>query len=210
VNVEIAMKKIFLLSTAALLAGTAAYAAPPDQPGHQSPSPGTNNETMSTMEDATSHAVGTISAQTTSSLKGFATGAAISDMYEIEAAKIAQQRSNNADVKAFAQKMEHDHTQTSATLKSLLSSMKNQPALPAHLDDRRQGLIDNLRGASAADFDARYMSQQVDAHKEALSLMRGYAKDGDNKDVKAFAAETTPKIQEHLNMAQKIYDGLKK
>ena len=102
------------------------------------------------------------------------------------------------------------HTETTAKLKSILGDMKHQPAAPAHLDNRRQGLIDNLRGAKAADFDARYMGQQVDAHKETLILMKGYAKDGDNRDVKAFAADTAPAVQEHLNMAQKIYDGLKK
>jgi putative membrane protein len=204
------MKKILLFSTAALFASTAAFAAPPDQPGHQSPAPDTNNNAMSTVKDTTSHAVGTISAETTSSLQGFVTGAGISDMYEVEAGKIAAQRSSNPDVKAFATKMVAAHTATIDKLKSILSGMKNQPAAPAHLDDRRQGLIDDLRGAKAADFDMRYMSQQVDAHKEALILMKGYAKDGDNSDVKMFAADTTPKIQDHLHMAQKIYDGLKK
>lgn len=203
------MKKILLLSTAALFASTAAFAAP-DQPGHKSPAPGTNNETMSTVQDTTSHVVGTVSAETTSSLQGFVTGAAISDMYEVEAGKIAAKRSTNPDVKAFAEKMVTAHTETTAKLKAILGMMKHQPAAPAHLDDRRQGLIDNLRGANAADFDARYMGQQVDAHKEALILMKGYAKDGDNKDVKAFAADTATAVQEHLNMAQKIYDGLKK
>lgn len=204
------MKKILLLSTAVLFVSAAAVAAPADQPGHQSPAPGTNSDTMSTVKDTTSHVVGTVSAETTSSLQGFVTGAAISDMYEVEAGKIAEQRSSNTDVKAFAEKMVQAHTETTGKLKSILGGMKHQPATPAHLDDRRQGLIDDLRGAKAADFDARYMSQQVDAHKETLILMKGYAKDGDNKDVKMFAADTAPKVQEHLNMAQKIYDGLKK
>ena len=30
--------------------------------------------------------------------------------------------------------------------------------------------------------------------------MRGYAKDGDNVDIKAFAAETQPKVEMHLDM----------
>jgi putative membrane protein len=209
-NKENIMKRILLLSAATLLAGTTAFAAPPDQPGHQSPAPGTNNETVSTVQDTTSHVVGTVSAETTSSLQGFVTGAAISDMYEVEAGKIAAKRSTNPDVKAFAAKMVQAHTETTDKLKSILSGMKHQPAAPAHLDDRRQGLIDNLRGADAGDFDARYTSQQVDAHKEALILMKGYAKDGDNRDVKMFAADTTPKIQQHLSMAEKIYNGLKK
>jgi putative membrane protein len=207
---EIVMKKILMLSAAALFVSASAMAAPPDQPGHQSPAPGTNNETMSRVKDATSHAVGTMSAETTSSLQGFVTGAAISDMYEVEAGKIAQTRATNPGVKAFAAKMVQAHTETTAKLKSILGEMKHQPAAPARLDDRRQGLIDDLRGAKTADFDARYMSQQVDAHKEALILMQGYAKDGDNAAVKSFAATTATAVQDHLNMAEPLYKTVNK
>ena len=61
---------------------------------------------------------------------------------------------------------------------------------PAHVDNRRQGMLDDLRGAKAADFDHRYLAQQVAAHKEADILMRGYAKDGDNAAIKDFAGTT--------------------
>jgi putative membrane protein len=65
-------------------------------------------------------------------------------------------------------------------------------------------MIDDLRGAKAADFDHRYLVQQVAAHKEAQILMRGYAKSGDNGAVKSFAAETLPAVEDHLAMAQKM------
>jgi putative membrane protein len=189
--------------------GPSAVAAPPDQPGHTSPAPGTANDTMSAVKDTAGHAVGVVSAEMTSSLKGFATEAATSDMYEIAAAKVAIERSNNADVKAFANKMITAHTETTAQLKVLLVSHKDITP-PAVLDSRRQSMLDELRAAKAADFNGRYMAQQVDAHKEALILMRGYAKDGDDKAVKDFAAKTTPKIQMHLDMAQKLDTQLSK
>ena len=72
-----------------------------------------------------------------------------------------------------------------------------------------KGMIDELRGAKAADFDNRYLSQQVDAHNEALILMQGYAKDGDVAPVKAFANDTAGAVQMHLNMAQQLYDAKK-
>lgn len=204
-------KSLLLCATATLLLMSgASFAAPPDQPGHQSPAPGTSNDTASAVKDAAGHAVGTVSAATTSSLQGFVTGAAISDMYEVEAGKIATTRSSNADVKAFAEKMVTAHTETTAKLKSILAAMKHQPAAPAHLDDRRQGMIDELRGAKAADFDNRYISQQIDAHKEALSLMQNYAKNGDNAAVKNFASDTAPAVQDHLNMAEGISKSLSK
>ena len=71
-------------------------------------------------------------------------------------------------------------------------------------------MIDELRGAKDADFDGRYIAQQIDAHKEALILMKGYAKDGDTAAIKTLAAKTAPTVQMHLNMAEKIQNGLKK
>jgi len=82
------------------------------------------------------------------------------------------------------------------------------PAAPAHVDDRRQGMLDDLRGAKAADFDDRHIALQVDARKEALILMRGYAKDGDSSPVRKFAAKTATAVEHHLNMAEQIQNQL--
>ena len=65
------------------------------------------------------------------------------------------------------------------------------------IDDRRQGMLDDLRGAKAEDFDHRYISQQIAAHKEADILMHGYAKDGDNTAIKDFAATTDKAVKMH-------------
>ncbi|HEY5337006.1 MAG TPA: DUF4142 domain-containing protein [Rhizomicrobium sp.] len=201
------MKKSLLLAASALsltLISGGVLAAPADQPGHQSPAPGTNNETVSAVKDATAGVVGEVSAQMTSTARGFVTAAATSDMYEVEAGKIAEDRSRSADVKAFAKKMVKAHTETTDQVKAILAQGTVDAAPPAHLDDRRQGMIDDLRGASAADFDTRYLSQQVAAHNEALILMQGYAKDGDVIALKKFAAATAPVVQDHLNMAEDL------
>lgn len=202
------MKTRFALSVAAvaLLSAGPAFSAPPDQPGHESPAPGTTNDTASAVKDTAGHAVGLITAEMTTSLQGFVAEAATSDMYEVEAGKIALQRSNASDVKAFAQKMVTAHTGTTATLKATLTKINSTVTPPSALDNRRQGMIDELRGAKDADFDGRYLAQQVDAHNEALILMRGYAKDGDTKEVKTFANKTQKAVQMHLNMAQKLKD----
>lgn len=195
------MKRLWTTAGALLFASAAAIAAPADKPDHKSPAPGTNSETMSAVEDATAGAVGAISAEMTSTTKGFATAAAISDMYEVTAGKIALERSSSADIKEFAAQMVEAHTATTAKLKGLLPAGITPPA---HVDSRRQGMIDNLRGAKGADFDHRYAVQQVAAHKEADILMRGYAKDGDNAGIKTFARDTDKHVKMHLSMAQDL------
>ena len=201
------MKSTLLPAASALflIAGvTAGMAQSADRPGHESPRPGTNSETMSAMKDSTAGLVGKVSAEMTSTTKGFVTAAATSDLYEITAGQIAVQRAQSQAVKDFAQKMVDAHSETTAKLKGLIADNKINVALPSHVDHRRQGMLDDLRGAKAEDFDHRYISQQVAAHKEADILMRGYAKDGDNAALKDFAGTTDKAVKMHLSMAQKL------
>lgn len=197
------MRSSALCVTAAfLLAGGAAIAQ--DQPGHQSPAPGSNTEAVSAAEDAVSGMVGRVTADMTSSTQGFVTAAAVGDMYEVAAGRIALERATTPAVKAFAQRMVAAHTETTEKLKSVLAGNSIKVAQPTHVDNRRQGMLDNLRGASAEDFEHRYISQQVAAHKEADTLMRGYAQDGDNQAAKDFARETDGHVKAHLSLAERL------
>jgi putative membrane protein len=199
------MRHALLGATSALfLMAGGAFAAPADQPGHESPKPGTNSETMSAVKDTTAGMVGQVSAEMTSTTKGFVTAAATADMYEVTAGKIALQRAQSPAVKDFAQQMVDAHTETTNKLKSILASNNINVTPPAHVDNRRQGMLDNLRGAKAEDFDHRYITQQIAAHKEVDILMRGYAKDGDSAPIKDFAATTDKAVKKHLSMAQKL------
>jgi putative membrane protein len=198
------MRNILMTAAAAVLFTGFACADPTDQPGHVSPAPGTANDTMSAVKDTAGLAVGAVSAEMTTKLPDFVNAAAISDMYEVEAGSIAQERASNPNVKEFGERMVKAHTETTDKLKSTLASINAKVTPPAHLDDRRQGMIDELRGAKDADFDARYLAQQVDAHREALILMRGYAKSGDNPAVRKLAAKTVSLVQSHLDMAEHL------
>jgi putative membrane protein len=185
-----------------LLASGASFAA--DDKCQAGPKPGSNTEAVSKVEDATAGLVGTISAHMTSTTEGFVTAAAIGDMYEVEAGKLAAQRASSPAVKDFGQRMVKAHTENTAKLKGIIASNNIKVTPPAELDARRKGMLDNLRGASAADFDNRYITQQVAAHKEADILMRGYAEDGDNAAIRNFAAETGKHVRMHLSMAEKL------
>jgi putative membrane protein len=146
----------------------------------------------------------------TAGTSDFVTGAAASDMYEIQAAKIALQRSHNAGVKMFARMMIKDHTASTNALKAAIgSSGRTDLTPPAMLPSDKQSMIDDLNQASAADFDLTYMNQQIAAHQATLELINGYANGGDVDALKGFAAKTAPVVQAHLNQAQSVKDTLK-
>jgi len=163
---------------------------------------------VNTVQDAAAGPVGMASAAMPKNAQEFVTAAAMGDMYEVEAGKIAQQRGQSAAIKDFGAKMVTAHTETTKKLKAALASTHPDIVPPAQLDDRRQGMIDELRGAKDADFDGRYIAQQIDAHKEALILMKGYAKDGDLGALKSFASETDKDIRSHLHMAQDLNESV--
>lgn len=162
-----------------------------------------------TMPDATNEtAMGNAAANASDSLTtvatpDFITKAAISDMYEIAAAKVALQRSRSSGVKDFANMMVRDHTATSDQVKAIVAR-NNLPAPPTALDDAHARMIADLKSAKAEDFDTTYLDQQTAAHGDALSLLQSYAQSGDNADLKAFAAETAPKVQTHLDKARSL------
>jgi putative membrane protein len=128
---------------------------------------------------------------------------AISDMFEIQSSKLAQDK-GNAQEKSFASQMVTDHSKTSADLKGLVDGGKVKAELPTALDDSHQSKLDKLKGESGKDFSADFDSIQVSAHKDAVSLFERYAKGGDNADLKNWAGKTLPALKHHLDMAQKL------
>src|SRR3977135_183237 len=133
----------------------------------------------------------------------FVKEAAISDMFEIDSSKLAQDK-GNAPEKNFASQMITDHTKTTTELKGLVSSGKVKADLPSALDSSHQSKLDKLRGESGKDFSSDYDSMQVSAHKDAVSLFERYAKGGDNADLKDWAGKTLPRLQHHLEMAEDL------
>ncbi len=142
---------------------------------------------------------------TAPSTQDFVTEAAISDMFEMQTSKLAQEKK---DPKAgtFAQKMISDHTGTTDAIKAMVQSGKVKATLPTALDSSHQSKLDKLKGLSGADFEKQYRSDQVSGHKDAVSLYKRYADGGDNPDLKAFAQKTLPTLEQHQKMAQDLAD----
>lgn len=206
------MKRILLVSAAALaalsIAGCKKAGDPSASEGAQTGNPG-QTAPVNAAQDATGAAVGQTSASTLGSndTGAFVSNASQSDMYEVEAGKMAASRASNAEVKAFGKMMVQEHTAMTNEMKPLIQAAGQAPA--AGLDERRKGFLDNLKAAAAKDFDKAYIDQQVNAHEEALTLMKGYADHGDDAGLKAAAAKAVPKVQQHLDRAKALQDSLK-
>ncbi|MXP41977.1 DUF4142 domain-containing protein [Altererythrobacter soli] len=132
----------------------------------------------------------------------FVDAVAGSDMYEIEASRLAQENGTSEGVKSFAQMMIDDHTSSSTKLKDAAAQATGVTVNP-QMTPKQQQDLQALRDAGE-NFDQTYAQQQVAAHEATLALLQGYAANGDNEALKAFAQETATVVEGHLTQAREL------
>ncbi|GBQ95423.1 hypothetical protein AA0522_0593 [Gluconacetobacter liquefaciens NRIC 0522] len=129
---------------------------------------------------------------------------ALSDMFEIESAKLALDQSTDAKVRAFAQRMLKDHQATTTELKAAIAGRGAIDAPPTALDDAHETKLNQLRNLKGLGFDRQYRTQQIAAHEDAVSLFTRYAEGKEDQALRNFATHALPTLKEHLRMAQAL------
>jgi len=119
------------------------------------------------------------------------------NFFEIESSKVALEKSASKDVKAFAQQMIDDHTKAGEKLASVLKG-EGMPLPPRDLSPKQATAMEMLKSAEGKEFDAAYVQVQTDAHVGAVSLFKAYAANPDDAALGAFAKETLPTLEKHL------------
>ena len=137
----------------------------------------------------------------------FAREATIDGMAELAMTKLALTKAVDIKIKDFADQVAVDDTRATGELKNLLKT-KSLP-LPGVLDGPRRQTIDSLGKLPTAQFDKAYMTVIIDEHKKTFSLMQNEAKNGQDSDLKAFAARTAPMEQTQLDSIAKIQQSIK-
>lgn len=166
----------------------------------QTPPVNAAQDVASTGVGMASAVVGGLQAET------YVPAAHIADMYEIRAAEIALEKGQDARVRELAQMIISDHRTMASQMEAALpqAQLEENVTLPEQMDERRQGMIDNLQAASADTFDLAYLHQQLAAHLEALTLHSEYAEAGDSEVLKPIAAQAAEKIEKHLAMVREV------
>jgi len=137
----------------------------------------------------------------------FAGEAADGGMLEVKLGQLAKAKGTAASVKALGSMMATDHGKANDELKAL--AQKNNIGLPAALSEKSQKTYDGLAAKKGADFDKAYAAMMVDDHNEDISKFQSEADNGQNADLKAFAAKTLPTLKHHLEMSNSTKAGLK-
>jgi predicted outer membrane protein len=189
----------------------------------------------------------------------FAMEADWAGLKEIRASELALEKSEQSDVREFAEMMVRDHSVANRKLKSIAQQRgiqlpatnifesgrryvreQNQPptqgsaaekqtentappttdrAVPqrereerpsnrpldttsAHTEDIQA--VQRLRSLSGSDFNRAYISAMVEDHRKAVQQFQWASQNLTDNELKQFAADTLPKLGEHLDHAQRL------
>ena len=137
----------------------------------------------------------------------FVDKAAAGGIAEIETSRLALEKSQSADVKAFANMMITDHSKANDELAAI--AKKNDIEVPdtTTLVKQAKEKILDMRDES---FDSAYANNQVKAHEDTIELFKKQANtvtDDKTKgamELKGFAQKMLPGLEKHLDMAKKL------
>ncbi len=134
--------------------------------------------------------------------RSFIEQAASIGMAEVQTAQLAQQRSNSAQVKQFANRIIADHTQANVELLQL--AQDQDMTLPEQPSGKDTSSYRRLLGLNGASFDQAYAQAQVSEQQQNVALFRKEAQSGQDPAVKSFAQKTLPLLVQHLQLAQSL------
>lgn len=132
--------------------------------------------------------------------RAFVKEAAIGGMAEVALGHLAQEKASSQDVKSFADRMVSDHGKANDQLKSW--AQQKNVTLPADLDARHKALKDRLSKLSGDAFDKAYMRAMLSDHKADVAAFKTQSTSAKDADLKAWAGQTLPTLEEHLKVAQ--------
>jgi putative membrane protein len=127
--------------------------------------------------------------------------AAHSGLMEVQLAQLAQQKASSEEVKAYAKRLEDDHTKANEELKKIAAERGvNLPSDPGP----HQAHITKFQNLSGAEFDRAYARMQVQHHRKDISDFQKQSNRSMDSMVKQFASSQLPILQEHLKQAQAL------
>jgi putative membrane protein len=139
----------------------------------------------------------------TVSPQSFATQAAVIGQAEIELGQLAAQKSQDKDVREYAQRMVKDHKAAAAKLEQI--AKQTNLLLPESLDAEHEALKAKLSALQGDAFDREYAKAMAKGHDKAVALFEAASQASPMPaELKEFAASTLPTLKEHDKLAHSL------
>jgi putative membrane protein len=128
------------------------------------------------------------------------------NMAEIKIAQLALQKSQDQNVRNYAQKLITDHTAANETLMPIASSHNIQPS--PTLSPAAQAIYDKLSTLNGVAFDTIYIDAMIREHDMDIKALDAQQTAGQNQQLNVWVQNTRPVVVQHDQIAQQIRANL--
>jgi putative membrane protein len=126
---------------------------------------------------------------------------------EVQIGQVAAQKAENPAVRDCGTRMTQDNQNANEQLARVLDQKGISEVAPA---EKATPMSSHLQNESAADFDRAYLKDTVKEQKNEIAEYKKEAADGKDPELKSFAAESLPALEEQLNAAERTKVNLEK
>ncbi len=168
------------------------------------------NDTKDASGTAVNEGAAPESAQETPQLSDpeIASVAVVANQIDINASKIAKEKSKNAEILKFAQLMSDDHSAVMAQAVALAKKLNVTPkdnAVSQKLMADAEKTKQTLLSKSSETFDKAYIDSEVAYHEAVIAALTGLLiPQSQNAELKKLLQDVTPAFKAHLAHAQMV------
>lgn len=132
----------------------------------------------------------------------FINDTSVKGMADIEASRLAHQKTESKEVKDYTIVVINDRTTANQHLAKIAKKLDLPVAPRDEVASKAKALIPEVKDGDS--FDTAFAASQVKTTQEAIEQLKQEAQTTDVPEIKAFVAETLPKLENHLHMARAL------
>jgi putative membrane protein len=131
----------------------------------------------------------------------FMTTAVEGNLAEAQMCQLAQQKGNSEGVRSYGQMLQQDHSAAAQSSTAVATQLGVTP--PSEPNKKQKTLHQSLSKMSGEAFDRKFVAEMIKDHKKEIAEYSKVARKQDNP-AGAYAAQTLPTLQKHLETAQSL------
>jgi putative membrane protein len=129
--------------------------------------------------------------------------------FQVDSGRLAEEMATTAAIRDYARLMVVTHIPVIDALNAILQHKGITAPPETLLHGAYDTMIASLKAERTAALDRDYVDGQVEYQRGNSALFEGEIQNGTDPDLKEFARQTLPKIQDHLERALKLAESVK-
>jgi putative membrane protein len=138
----------------------------------------------------------------------FVTQTSLGTPFQVDSGRLAEKKGGTPAIRSYAELMVGSHIAVNDALEAILKGKAQVPP-PTLLKAAYTTTISTLEEETGNRFDVDYVRGQVNYQQANAALYRFEIEEGSDPELKAFAQQTLPKIQDHRERALRLQQELR-